>query len=231
MSNPYKQMINSSGKLINVFVEDGKMFAGHAFMIITTDIEQNMHIVSPVNEKKVATFFASVIKPREDCGSLAKLAIIRLREKSRNLFNLEGLPLDMYEDVPMPHIGGLLCRIYFLKIPCIDHMAMAIFQDNRKKIDSAHQTGRFNVPDEWLATNALTRLPINLINFDMLGSYLIDTDKTKVGLGKVETRFLTASRDKIVKICKNPKIITPCSVRKHTSKTWTNGTACYYYKL
>ena len=223
----FKQVISSSKKVVNVCIEDGKMFAGHAFMIITTDAKQNLYIVSPVNEKKQATFFASVIKPREDCRTLAKLAILRLRENSRNLFSLEGLSLNLFEDVPMPHLGGLLCRIYFLKIPCIHR---AIFQ-KKDKINAAHWSGSFSIPDEWMATNTITLLPINFINFDILGSCLVDIDRTEIGLEKLQSRFLKASRNTIVKMCADPKIITPCSIRIHASKSWTNETACYYYKL
>lgn len=173
----FKRMESSYGTItiVNVCVEDGKKFAAHAFMILTTDIKGNMFIVTPVNQKNEVTYFASTIKPWEDCRTLANLAILRLRETSRNLFSLDGLSLDLYQDMPMPTYGGLLCRIYFLKIPYVHR---SVFDANKKIIDAA--TKHFKVPSEWTKINILTLLPLNYINFDMLGNYLIDVDGKEV---------------------------------------------------
>lgn len=220
----FKRMESSDGTIVNVCVEDGKKFAAHAFMILTTDIKGNVSIVTPVNQKNEVTFFVSSIKPREDCKTLAKLAILRLRENSKNLFSLEESFLNLYLDVPT-HCG-LMCRIYFLKIPCVHR---SIFNKNKEIIDAA--TGHFDVSSEWTKNNTLTLLPLNLINFDMLGDYLMDVDGKKIVSRLIHRHFLEYSKKMILKMCANPGIILPCSVRVHVSKSWTNGTTCYYHKV
>jgi len=211
----------------DVLVEDGKEFIGYAFMIITTDLEQKLYIVSSLDENKNATFFSSGIIPRADCRTLAQLATLRLRETSRNLFSLQGLPLNLYQDVPSFFSSKLFFRVYFLKIPCVHRV---IFEKNKDMIDRAHSSGR-NVPVAWREVNALTFLPIDFINFDMLdpNSVLLDDGGKKIALGKLNCSLLKASGGKIMMMCKDPKIITVCSVKSHTSSSWTNGTCCYYY--
>lgn len=210
-----------------VLIEDGKPFIGHAFVIITTNMKGDLFIVSSLDEKKNATFFFNVIHPHASC--LEKSAIHKLRENSQNLFNLQGLSLDLYQDVPSFFSSKLFFRVYFLKIPCVHRI---LFEENKKIIDAVHRSGR-EVPPEWRYVNALTFLPINFINFDMIGpdSRLLDDGGKDVGLGKIGRCLLKASGNTITKLCKNSKMMTVCSIKLHTSSSWTNGTTCYYYRL
>jgi hypothetical protein len=225
----FKQMVSTDGKrtIVNVCVEDEKKFIAHAFMILTTDLAGNKHIVTPINQRNEPTFFTKTIQPRDDCKTMEKLAILRLRESSRNLFCLDGISLGTYIDVPMPHYSGMMCRIYFLSIPCVQ---LSVFDKNKKIIDSASE--HFKIPSEWTKTQTLTLLPLNLINFDMLDTcpYLMDVNGKKLVVRSLDRLFLTCSKDMITIVTKF-KMMMPLSLRIHASKSWTNGTTCYYHKV
>lgn len=156
-------------------------------------------------------------------------AYTELREESRNLLNISPEFMNIYVDVPTP--SKHFYRIYMLKINGINRK---YFKLNVKKIDNLQYNMGKKVPKYWRETDDIVHVPIQNIDFPLLGKRgvvkVYDISNKKITLSRRIKKVLYYSQTQIYNTLKLKPVAKKNNMTKYISNDYTNDTYSFIVK-